>query len=113
MKITAYTTCPECAGAGHRRIILPAGVQELPCQTCRATGDITLDYAWRIKAGKALRRQREKAHLGVRQAAKDMGITVRFLQRLENGGAPKIVYHAMCKRLGINLDQPARQRELA
>ena len=89
------TKCPECAGRGgfptHVRSSIPgaSGFRNQTCPLCQGRGSVREHeanaYRERQLAGEAMRADRKRRMLTLRQEAERLGITASELSRRENG----------------------------
>ncbi len=82
--------CPVCGGEGRiRAIVCERGrncrVQWLDCSLCAGNGEVDASHLERIRSGEALRADRVRRRVSLREAAAEMGISPAELSRRENG----------------------------
>ena len=89
--------CPRCDGKKEMTAFVDGrrtdgshwgDLRTLKCFTCKGGGTVTDKHMERIKAGEMMRENRVQKGLGLREAAKQLGIIATELSSRERGDLP-------------------------
>ncbi len=123
--------CPDCNGAKRFLVVhvRPAPGEEpilpedgmMPCPSCRGTGEVTPEHLERYQAGQAIKRDRIRRGVGLREEAERLGILPSDYAALEHGRdfvtpekmmPPAQLKCEYCNKMLPVLGQPIRSRTL-